>query len=116
MPDPSKLYTAIIEGDLEGAVALAKEALEQFYDLVRKGYPLYPPDIQRGVEVVSASAGTRLADVFLDTVFVTSGKRRITPKNLNQKSRWKSRVLPSLFQRTRPALTPTRPTPVTRRC
>ena len=66
-------------------VAVAADVLHQFYDLVLKGYPIYPPDIQRGVRVIAAGAGKTLADVFLDTVFVTRGRRQITPKNLSQK-------------------------------
>jgi phosphate starvation-inducible PhoH-like protein len=66
-------------------VALAEDALEQLYDLARQGYPLYPVDIRRGLDVVAAGAGTRLADVFMDTVFVATGKRQIAPKNLSQK-------------------------------
>ncbi len=74
----------VVEGEAHD-VAVAKDALEQFYELVRRGHPVYPTDIPRGLAIVSKSAGTRLADVFMDTVFVTSGKRRIAPKNLSQK-------------------------------
>jgi len=66
-------------------VAVAADVLSQFYDLVARGYPIYPPDIQRGIQVVAAGQGKTLADVFLDTVFVTSGRRTISPKNLSQK-------------------------------
>lgn len=73
---------------LKGAehdVSLAADVLGQLYDLIGRGYPIYPPDIQRGIQVVASGSGKTLADVFLDTVFVTSGKRQITPKNLRQK-------------------------------
>ena len=69
----------------EHDVSVAAEALDQLYELVVKGYPLYPPDVARGVKVVAAGGETRIADVFLDTVFVASGKRHISPKNLRQK-------------------------------
>ncbi len=64
---------------------VAADVLTQFYDLVVRGFPLYPPDIQRGIRVVAAGKGQTLAGVFLDTVFVTSGRRQISPKNLSQK-------------------------------
>lgn len=66
-------------------VEVASAALEQFYDLARQGYRVFASDIPRGVRIVSGSPGTRLADVFLDTIFVASGKRRIAPKNIGQK-------------------------------
>ena len=71
-----------IDGD-EDARDVAVDTLVQLYDLVREGHPVYPSDVQRAVEIVAG--GGRLAEVFLDTVFVTSGKRRIAPKNLSQK-------------------------------
>ncbi len=66
-------------------VQLAQRAFDQLYELVRQGYPLYPPDVKRAVEILAAGATQRLSDVFLDTVLVTSGKRHIAPKNLSQK-------------------------------
>ncbi|MGM0575799.1 MAG: PhoH family protein [Myxococcota bacterium] len=62
---------------------LAADVLSQLYDLTRRGYPLYAPDVQRGVDIVAG--GGRLTDVFLDTVLIASGKRKIAPKNLRQK-------------------------------
>lgn len=73
---------------IEGAdhdVAVARDALEQFYDLIRQGVPLYAQDIARGVRVVASGSQGKLSDIFLDTVLVTAGKRRVSPKNLNQK-------------------------------
>lgn len=66
-------------------VAVARDTVQQLYVLARKGYPLYPPDIVRGMRIVAEGTGTHLEDIFLDTVLVTSGKRKISPKNLNQK-------------------------------
>ncbi len=68
----------------EHPVAVATSTLEQLYDLIRQGYPVFAPDVARAVRIVSAGRA-RLAEVLLDTVLVTSGKRRIAPKNLNQK-------------------------------
>jgi phosphate starvation-inducible PhoH-like protein len=39
--------------------------------------------MRRGADIVAS--GARLADILLDEVLVTSGKRRISPKNLSQK-------------------------------
>ena len=66
-------------------VEVASTALDQFYELARQGYRLFPSDIPRGVRIVSGTPDARLSDIFLDTIFVASGKRRISPKNLGQK-------------------------------
>ena len=66
-------------------VEVASAALTQFYDLAHQGYRVFPSDIPRGLRILSSAPGTRIADVFLDTIFVASGKRRISPKNLGQK-------------------------------
>lgn len=62
---------------------LVADTLAQLYDLVRAGHVIYPPDARRAVDIVAG--GGRLTEVFLDTVLVASGKRRIAPKNLAQK-------------------------------
>ncbi|MCA9518990.1 MAG: PhoH family protein, partial [Myxococcales bacterium] len=66
-------------------VTVAGETLDQFYELARSGFKVFSADIPRGVRIVSTGHGTRLADVFLDTVFVAGGKKKIAPKNLSQK-------------------------------
>ena len=64
---------------------VAKSALDQFYELAKRGYNVFASDIPRGVQIISQGAGTRLSEVFLDTLNVPTAKRKIAPKNLNQK-------------------------------
>jgi phosphate starvation-inducible protein PhoH and related proteins len=72
----------VIEGDeLDTEVAL--RAVAQLYELATDGYELFPSDIRRASSIVAS--GARLVDVLLDEVLITSGKRRIAPKNLSQK-------------------------------
>jgi len=66
-------------------VDVAKDAIDQFYELARKGYPVYASDIPRGVDIVKTKAA-KLSDVFLDTINVPTSKRRVAPKNLSQKA------------------------------
>jgi phosphate starvation-inducible PhoH-like protein len=66
-------------------VDLARTTLEQFYELAQRGYQVFPSDIPRGIRIVSSASGTRLSDVFLDTIHVPTAKRRVAPKNLSQK-------------------------------
>ena len=68
------------------AVELAQAVLEQLYAVSRKGYPVYPPDVQRAIEILSANRAASLESVWLDTVLIAGTKARIAPKNLSQKS------------------------------
>ncbi len=80
----SRGNTLLVSGE-EADVAVARSALEQFYELAQRGYAVYGPDIPRGVRIASARSGPRLAEVFLDNIHVPTAKRRVAPKNLSQK-------------------------------
>jgi len=73
-----------IQGDDIG-VSLAKNILNQLYGLIREKYPVYPQDIDYAIKLLSGNDRIRLKDIFLDKVYVTSKKKSITPKSLNQK-------------------------------
>ena len=73
-----------IDGDEIGA-SLARRVLEELYVLLKKGYPLYPSDIDFALRILSTNRSARLEEIFLDTVYISSRKRVITPKSLNQK-------------------------------
>ena len=66
-------------------VGLAETILEQLYDLLKSGYPIYPNDIDYAIRVLSNDDRTNLKEIFLDTVYITSKKRAITPKSRAQK-------------------------------
>jgi phosphate starvation-inducible PhoH-like protein len=68
------------------AAALAGNTLQQLYGLLKNGYPIYPNDIDYALRVLSADDRAKLADIFLDTVYITAKKRSITPKSPNQKA------------------------------
>jgi phosphate starvation-inducible PhoH-like protein len=73
-----------IDGD-EIGVSLAKKILEQLYGLLKEHYPIYPNDVDYAIRVLSEDDHLRLKDIFLDTVYITSKKRSITPKSYAQK-------------------------------
>lgn len=73
-----------ISGD-DHRVALAQRLLEELYGLLRADYPLYPPDIDYAVRILSADGKARLKDIFLDTVCISARKKIISPKSLAQK-------------------------------
>ena len=66
-------------------VELAASALLQLYSLIGKGYPVFTQDIAFGIKILESSPRTRLEEIFLDKVCITSQKRVISPKSINQK-------------------------------
>jgi phosphate starvation-inducible PhoH-like protein len=70
----------------EEAVDLSRRVLEQLYGLLKQKYPVYPNDIDYALRILRENHTADLQKIFLDTVFITSKKRTITPKNQNQKS------------------------------
>jgi phosphate starvation-inducible PhoH-like protein len=76
--------TVFIEGDPLSA-GLAKNILNQLHHLLKERFPLSPNDIDLAVRTLKLDDRVNLKDIFLDTIFVTSKKRAISPKNLTQK-------------------------------
>jgi phosphate starvation-inducible PhoH-like protein len=66
-------------------VDLSIRVLNDLYALLKKGYPLYPTDIDYAIRMISDNRSVNLEDIFLDTVYISSRKRVITPKSLAQK-------------------------------
>jgi phosphate starvation-inducible PhoH-like protein len=73
-----------ISGD-EIAVNLVKNLISQIYKLLEKGYPIYPSDIDYAHRIISENSTNSIERIFLDTVFISSKKRTITPKSIAQK-------------------------------
>ncbi|MCD6486769.1 MAG: PhoH family protein [Syntrophobacterales bacterium] len=65
---------------------LVKNLLTQLYGIIEKGYPVYPADIDYAHRILSKNSSANLESIFLDTVFVSSKKKVITPKSIAQKS------------------------------
>ena len=68
------------------ATALARKLLGELYDLLGEGYPIYPSDIDYAIRILSGDDRVKLKDIFLDTVYITSQKRPITPKGLAKRN------------------------------
>jgi phosphate starvation-inducible PhoH-like protein len=73
-----------IQGE-ELDVQLSKRVLNDLYILLKKGYPLYPADIDYAIRMISDDRSVNLEEIFLDAVYISSKKRVITPKSLAQK-------------------------------
>ncbi len=80
----AKGNTLTVQGD-QLDVDLAKRALNDLYGLLKKGYPLFPTDIDYAIRILSDDQSVNLEDIFLDTVYISSRKRVITPKSIAQK-------------------------------
>ena len=75
----------IIAGE-ESQRDLAGRVATQLYDLIQRGYPVYPSDVDYAIRILSRDHAANLQDIFLDTVYVSSNHRTITPKSLAQKA------------------------------
>ena len=64
---------------------LARRVLLELYELLQSGYPLHPQDVQSAVKILQEKDSASVKDIFLDTVYISAMKRRISPKSLNQK-------------------------------
>jgi phosphate starvation-inducible PhoH-like protein len=76
--------TIFIQGD-RIASNLAKKIIQQLYDLIKGGYPIYQNDVDYAVRILSGDDRVNLKDIFLDTVYVTAKKRPVIPKSPIQK-------------------------------
>lgn len=73
-----------VEGP-EPRVKSACRVIEELYQLLETGYPLAPQDVQHAVKILQSQPEASIRDIFLDTVYISAMKRRITPKSLTQK-------------------------------
>lgn len=73
-----------IQGDSEKA-AFAERLIAELAALLKKGYQFLAQDIDYAIRMLSADKDVRLADVFMDTAFVSFRKKIIAPKSVAQK-------------------------------
>jgi phosphate starvation-inducible PhoH-like protein len=74
----------VIEGD-EVDVELAGRLLRELQRLLKRGYPIYASDIDFAIRILSGDHSIKLEDIFLDTVYISSQKKVISPKTIMQK-------------------------------
>jgi phosphate starvation-inducible PhoH-like protein len=80
----TKGSNVVIEGD-ELDVELAGRLLKELHGLLKRGYPIYVSDIDFAIRILSGDRSMNLEDIFLDTVYISSQKKVITPKSVVQK-------------------------------
>ncbi len=76
--------SVIISGDKD-EVEISRNLLIQLYELLEKGYPIFSPDIDFALRILKSNRKVKLKEIFLDTVYISSKKKNITPKSLAQK-------------------------------
>jgi phosphate starvation-inducible PhoH-like protein len=74
----------LIEGD-DLDVELAGRVLKELQRLLKRGYPIYVSDIDFAIRILSGDRSVNLEDIFLDTVYISSQKKVVTPKSVVQK-------------------------------
>jgi len=67
-------------------VELAETVLKQLYNLLESDYPLYPSDVEYAVRIVSGDPSADLKTIFREEISISSKKKIITPKTINQKN------------------------------
>jgi len=76
---------ALTIGGSRHDVELAQDLLGQLYEIVKRGYPLYPSDVERAARILSKDNTAELKELFLDAVYVGGNRKTVVPKTVNQK-------------------------------
>ncbi|MFO7784071.1 MAG: PhoH family protein [Desulfatiglandales bacterium] len=66
-------------------IELGGDILLQLYELLQNSYPVYESDVDYAVRILSGDRSKDLKQIFMDRVYITSGRKIITPKTVNQK-------------------------------
>ncbi|HPI94502.1 MAG TPA: PhoH family protein [Deltaproteobacteria bacterium] len=66
-------------------VELAEHALKDLYKLIKGGFPVYQDDVWYAVRMLAKDRNVDLEDVFKDSIYISSTKKIIVPKSLQQK-------------------------------
>jgi len=78
-------HSLLIGGD-DVERELAGRVLTQLYALLENGYPVYTSDVDYAIRILSRDRTANLREIFLDTIYISSHKRVITPKSVAQKA------------------------------
>ena len=64
---------------------LALKLLQELYELVKRGYPVYRMDMGFAARILKQNPNVDLKDIFLDAVYISTKKKLVAPKSLAQK-------------------------------
>ena len=71
---------------LKHNLGLVESALQQLYEMILTGFPIYQRDIAYALRILSKSPNINLKDIFQDQVFISANQGAISPKSINQKN------------------------------
>ncbi|MFP3927401.1 MAG: PhoH family protein [Desulfobacteraceae bacterium] len=66
-------------------VDLGEKILTELYGLLESDYPIYDNDVEYAIRILSGDRSADLKQIFMDRVYITSSRKVITPKTINQK-------------------------------
>ncbi len=66
-------------------IDLAEAVLSQLYEVFKARYPVFASDVDRAIKIMSADRGADLKKLFKDQILISSNKKLIAPKTINQK-------------------------------
>lgn len=73
-----------IRGDKD-TIEVTERILDEFYTLLKKGYPVFSHDIERAAKMLKEDGSASLGDLFLDSVVIPAKKKVIYPQTIGQK-------------------------------
>ena len=73
-----------ISGD-ETEASLSVKLMNELYDVIKNGHPVHSTDVDFAIRILMDNQSVNLREVFLDTIPISTKRRTITPKSLNQK-------------------------------
>jgi len=65
---------------------ITEHLLIQLYELLEQGYPIYERDIGYALRILGNNHKADLKPIFLDRIYISSRKKTIAPKSINQKN------------------------------
>lgn len=66
-------------------VQLGEKVLNELYQMIKKGYPILGADIENAIRLLTRNTQTSLENIFLDSIFIPSRKKAITPRSVAQR-------------------------------
>lgn len=66
-------------------VDLAEAVLNQLYEVLKARFPVFTSDVDHAIRILSSDRGTDLKKFFKDQILISSNKKLIAPKTINQK-------------------------------
>ncbi|MGC8928294.1 MAG: PhoH family protein [Myxococcota bacterium] len=74
----------VLRGE-RGDTEFAERVIREFCEIINTGHTITAQDIEYGIRTLKNNPEISLSDIYMDTIFVVSKNRSITPKTLGQK-------------------------------